>query len=388
MELNRKLKMGMVGGGRDAFIGAVHRNAALMDGKVEFVAGALSSEPEKARASGRDLLIGEDRSYETWQEMAAQESKLPEGDRIDFVSIVTPNFMHFPIAKAFADAGINIICDKPMTYTLQEAKDLVNIVNQTGIIFALTHNYTGYPMVKQARHMVRGGEVGEILKIVVEYPQGWLITALEADGQKQASWRTDPERSGVSNCIGDIGSHCENLANYITGLEITEMCADLKSILDRPLDNDGNILLHFDNGACGILYASQFSAGEENNLRIRVYGTNGALEWHQEEPNYLWFRTNDGPAQLYRRGNGYLCDAAQRANRLPPGHPEAFIEAFANIYVNATDAIRAKILGQEPDELVLDFPTVVDGARGLAFIESAVESSKSDQKWYPMKDFK
>jgi predicted dehydrogenase len=388
MEFNRKLKMGMVGGGRDAFIGAVHRSAALMDGKVEFVAGALSSEPEKSRASGRDLLLSDDRSYGTWQEMAEQEAKLPEGERIDFVSIVTPNFMHFPIAKAFAEAGIHIICDKPMTYTLQEARDLVRIVNQTGIVFALTHNYTGYPMVKQARHMVRNGEVGDILKIVVEYPQGWLITALEADGQKQASWRTDPERSGVSNCIGDIGSHCENLANYISGLEITELCADLKSILDRPLDNDGNILLHFDNGAGGILYASQFSAGEENNLRIRVYGTNGALEWHQEEPNYLWFRTNDGPAQLYRRGNGYLCDAAQRANRLPPGHPEAFIEAFANIYVNATDAIRARILGQEPDELVLDFPTAVDGARGLAFIESAVESSKSDQKWYPMKNFK
>jgi predicted dehydrogenase len=380
--------MGMVGGGRDAFIGAVHRSAALMDGKVEFVAGALSSEPEKSRASGRDLLLSDDRSYGTWQEMAEQEAKLPEGERIDFVSIVTPNFMHFPIARAFAEAGIHIICDKPMTYTLQEARDLVDIVNQTGVVFALTHNYTGYPMVKQARHMVRNGEIGDILKIVVEYPQGWLITALEADGQKQASWRTDPERSGVSNCIGDIGSHCENLANYISGLEITEMCADLKSILDRPLDNDGNILLHFDNGASGILYASQFSAGEENNLRIRVYGTNAALEWHQEDPNYLWFRTNDGPAQLYRRGNDYLCDAAQRANRLPPGHPEAFIEAFANIYVNATDAIRARILGQEPDELVLDFPTAVDGARGLAFIESAVESSKSDQKWYPMKTFR
>lgn len=388
MELNRKLRMGMVGGGRDAFIGAVHRSAALMDGKVEFVAGALSSEPEKSRASGRDLLLSDDRSYGTWQEMAEQEAKLPEGERIDFVSIVTPNFMHFPIARAFAEAGIHIICDKPMTYTLQEARDLVDIVNQTGVVFALTHNYTGYPMVKQARHMVRNGEIGDILKIVVEYPQGWLITALEADGQKQASWRTDPERSGVSNCIGDIGSHCENLANYISGLEITEMCADLKSILDRPLDNDGNILLHFDNGASGILYASQFSAGEENNLRIRVYGTNAALEWHQEDPNYLWFRTNDGPAQLYRRGNDYLCDAAQRANRLPPGHPEAFIEAFANIYVNATDAIRARILGQEPDELVLDFPTAVDGARGLAFIESAVESSKSDQKWYPMKTFR
>ncbi len=387
MELDRKLKMGMVGGGRDAFIGAVHRSAALMDGKVEFVAGALSSDPDKAKASGRDLFISDERSYGTWQEMAEQESKLPEGERIDFVSIVTPNFMHFPIAKGFAEAGINIVCDKPMTYTLKEATALVDIVNQSGIVFALTHNYTGYPMVKQARHMVHSGEIGDVLKIVVEYPQGWLITALEAEGQKQASWRTDPQRSGVSNCIGDIGSHCENLANYITGLEITEMCADLKSILDRPLDNDGNILLHFDSGACGILYASQFSAGEENNLRIRVYGTKGALEWHQEEPNHLWFRTNDGPAQLYRRGNGYLCDAAQRANRLPPGHPEAFIEAFANIYVNATDAIRAKILNQEPDELVLDFPTVVDGARGLAFIESAVESSRSDQKWYPMKAF-
>jgi len=236
--------------------------------------------------------------------------------------------------------------------------------------------------------MVRTGELGDILKIVVEYPQGWLMEALEEEGQKQASWRTDPKRSGVSNCIGDIGSHCENLAHYITGLEITEMCADLRSILNRPLDNDGNILLHFEKEASGILHASQFSAGEENNLRIRVYGTKGSLEWHQEEPNYLWFRTNQGPAQLYRRGNAYLCDAAQRATRLPPGHPEAFIEAFANIYANATDAMRAKILGQEPDELVLDFPTVIDGARGLAFIESAVESSQSDQKWYPMKAFR
>jgi predicted dehydrogenase len=385
MELDRKLKMGMVGGGRDAFIGAVHRKAALMDGKIEFIAGALSSDPEKAKASARDLLISEDRSYGTWQEMVDKESNLPESDRIDFVSIVTPNFMHFPIAKGFAEAGINVICDKPMTYSLQEAKDLGDIVKNSGIVFALSHNYTGYPMVKQARHMVRTGELGDILKIVVEYPQSWLLKSIEEGGQKQASWRTDPKRSGISNCMGDIGSHCENLAHYITGLEIIEMCADLKSILDRPLDNDGNILLHFEKEASGILHASQFSAGEENNLRIRVYGTEGSLEWHQEEPNYLWFRTNQGPAQLYRRGNAYLCDAAQRATRLPPGHPEAFIEAFANIYVNATDAMRAKILGQEPDELVLDFPTVIDGARGLAFIESAVESGRSDQKWYPMK---
>ncbi|MGD1972820.1 MAG: Gfo/Idh/MocA family oxidoreductase [Desulfobacterales bacterium] len=385
MELDRKLKMGMVGGGRDAFIGAVHRKAALMDGKIEFIAGALSSDPEKAKASARDLLISEDRSYGTWQEMVDKESNLPESDRIDFVSIVTPNFMHFPIAKGFAEAGIHVICDKPMTYSLQEAKDLVDIVKNSGIVFALSHNYTGYPMVKQARHTVRTGELGDILKIVVEYPQSWLLKSIEEGGQKQASWRTDPKRSGISNCMGDIGSHCENLAHYITGLEIIEMCADLKSILDRPLDNDGNILLHFEKEASGILHASQFSAGEENNLRIRVYGTEGSLEWHQEEPNYLWFRTNQGPAQLYRRGNAYLCDAAQRATRLPPGHPEAFIEAFANIYVNATDAMRAKILGQEPDELVLDFPTVIDGARGLAFIESAVESGRSDQKWYPMK---
>jgi predicted dehydrogenase len=387
MELNRKLKMGMVGGGRDAFIGAVHRKAALMDGKIEFIAGALSSDPEKAKASARDLFVSEERSYGTWQEMVDQESNLPESERIDFVSIVTPNFMHFPIAKGFAEVGINVICDKPMTYSLQEAKDLVDIVKDSGIVFALSHNYTGYPMVKQARHMVRTGELGDILKIVVEYPQSWLLKSIEEGGQKQASWRTDPKRSGISNCMGDIGSHCENLAHYITGLEIIEMCADLRSILNRPLDNDGNILLHFEKEVSGILHASQFSAGEENNLRIRVYGTKGSLEWHQEEPNYLWFRTNQGPAQLYRRGNAYLCDAAQRATRLPPGHPEAFIEAFANIYANATDAMRAKILGQEPDELVMDFPTVIDGARGLAFIESAVESGRSNQKWYPMKAF-
>ncbi len=387
MALERKLKMGMVGGGNDAFIGAVHRSAALLDGQVDFVAGALSSTPEKAKASARALLLPEERAYGSWEEMVEIESKLPEGDRIDFVSIVTPNHMHFPVAKAFAEAGFNIICDKPMTYSLVEAIELVQVVGNSGIVFALTHNYTGYPMVKQARHMVKSGELGNILKFVVEYPQGWLLTALEEEGQKQASWRTDPQRSGVANCMGDIGSHCENLAHYITGLEIKEMCADLKSILDRPLDNDGNILLHLEKDACGILYASQFSAGDENNLRIRVYGNKGALEWRQEEPNHLWFRTNEGPAQLLRRGNGYLCEAAQRGTRLPPGHPEAFIEAFANVYVNATDTIRAKILGNEPTELELDFPTVIDGARGLAFIESAVESSKSDQKWYPMKSF-
>jgi len=387
MTLERKLKMGMVGGGKDAFIGAVHRRAALLDGKVELVAGALSSDPAKAAASARELMLPAERSYGTYAEMAEAELKMPPGERIDFVSIVTPNKMHFPVAKLFAASGIHIICDKPMTYALAEAKQLVDVVEQAGVVFALTHNYTGYPMVKQARHMVQNGELGDILKIVVEYPQGWLLAPIEQEGQKQASWRTDPNQSGVSNCMGDIGSHCHNLAHYITGLELTEICADLKSIFERPLDNDGNILLHFENGACGILYASQFSAGEENNLRIRVYGSKAALEWHQEEPNHLWFRTNEGPAQLYRRGNGYLCEAARRATRLPAGHPEAFIEAFANIYMNATDTIRAKLESREPTALELDFPTVVDGARGLAFIESAVESGKSDQKWYLMKRY-
>jgi len=379
--------MGMVGGGIGAFIGAVHRSAALMDGQVEFVAGALSANPEKARASARELGLSEKRSYAAWQEMVEKEAALPAEDRIDFVSITTPNRMHFPIAKAFAEAGIHVVCDKPMTRTLEEAKKLVDVVQASGIVFALTHNYTGYPMVKQARHMVQNGELGDILKVVVEYSQGWLLTPLEKEGQKQASWRTDPQQSGVSNCIGDIGTHCENLAYYTTGLEIKEVCADLKSILDRPLDNDGNILLRLDNGVGGILYASQFSAGEENNLRIRIYGTQGAVDWRQEEPNQLWFRTNDNPAQLYRRGNAYLCAAARRATRLPPGHPEAFIEAFANIYKNVGDTIRANILDQEATELELDFPTVHDGARSLAFVESVVESARSERKWHPVKPF-
>lgn len=386
--LTRKLRMGMVGGGNDAFIGAVHRKAAIMDGQVDFVAGALSSHPTKAKASGQALLLEEKRNYGSWQEMVQQESMLSADERIDFVSVVTPNHTHFPIAKAFVEAGIPVICDKPMTHSLEEAKTLVRLVEQTGTVFALTHNYTGYPMVKQARHMVQAGDLGELLKVVVEYPQGWLLNPIEKEGQKQAAWRTDPTQSGISNCMGDIGSHCANLVHYVTGLEITEICADLTSIEERPLDNDGNVLLHFENGMHGLLHASQFCAGEENNLKIRVYGTQGALEWHQEDPNGLWFRTNDRPAQLYRRGNAYLCEAAQRASRLPPGHPESFIEAFANIYVNATDTLRAKILGISPTNLEMDFPTVTDGARGMAFIESVVESAKSDQKWYPMKNFR
>jgi predicted dehydrogenase len=387
--LDRKLRMGMVGGGGDAFIGAVHRMAAGLDGGVEFVAGALSASPEKARASGRELFLAADRNYGTWEEMLEREAARPEGDRIDFVSIVTPNHAHFAPAAAFAEAGFHIVCDKPMTFDLDEARRLVSIVGSAGVVFALTHNYTGYPLVKEARHRVQAGDLGEVVKIVVEYPQGWLLTPIEREGQKQAAWRTDPQTAGASCCIGDIGSHCENLAHYITGLEMKEICADLSAVVPgRLLDDDGNILVHYENGAIGILFASQVSAGEENNLRIRVYGTNGALEWKQEDPNELWVRRPDAPPALLRRGNAYLSEAARRATRLPPGHPEAFIEAFANVYRNALDTIRAKLLGQEPDPLALDFPTAMDGARGMAFIETAVESARSDRKWHPMKEYR
>ncbi|MBN2492443.1 MAG: Gfo/Idh/MocA family oxidoreductase [Planctomycetes bacterium] len=387
--LERKLRMGMVGGGADAFIGAVHRMAAQLDGGVEFVAGALSATPDKARASGRALLLAPDRNYGTWEEMLEREAARPAGDRIDFVSIVTPNDSHFAPAAAFAGAGFHVVCDKPMTFDLEEARRLVSIVGASGIVFALTHNYTGYPLVKEARHRVSSGELGEVVKIVVEYPQGWLLAPLERAGQKQAAWRTDPRRAGASCCIGDIGSHCENLAHYITGLEINEVCADLRTVVPgRPLDDDGNLLVRYASGAAGVLFASQISAGEENNLGIRVYGTRGALEWRHEEPNDLWLRWPEAPATLLRRGNAYLSEAARRATRLPAGHPEAFIEAFANVYRNALDTVRARILGVEPDPLALDFPTALDGARGMAFIETAVASARSERKWHPLKDYR
>ncbi len=383
-KFDRKLKMGMVGGGRDAFIGAVHRAAALMDGNVEFVAGALSSNPEKAIASGRDLYLSDERNYGTWQEMVEKESRLPVGERIDFVSIVTPNHVHYPIAKAFVEAGINVVIDKPLVMNSTEAEDLVKAVEKSGVTFAVTYTYTGYPMVKQARQMVREGKIGEVRKVIVEYPQGWLITLLEATGQKQADWRTDPARAGIGGAIGDIGSHAENLVSTITGLEIAELCADLTIFIPgRKLDDDANVLLHYTNGARGILFASQICTGQENNLNIRIFGSAGALAWMQENPNYLYYTPADQPTQILSRGNGYLCDAAKRATRVPAGHPEAYIEAFANLYRNVGDVIRAKLLGVEPDPLALDFPTVYDGARGIRFIEKVVESSKSDRKWTP-----
>jgi len=381
-KLNRKLKMGQVGGGPGAFIGAVHRKAAALDGQIELVAGCFASTAAKSRQTGKELMLDPKRVYGSYQEMIEKEKELPPGERIDFVSIVTPNHLHHPIAKAFLEAGFHVVCDKPMTITIEEAEDLCRTVKKTGLVFALTHNYTGYPMVKEARELVRQGELGELRKIVVEYPQGWLATPLEKEGAKQAVWRTDPRTSGASGCIGDIGSHCENLVHYITGLEMSEICADLTIFVPgRKLDDDGNILVRYTNGARGVLYASQISVGEENALAIRVYGTKAGLEWHQEEPNYLRVKFSNGPEKVYKRGNSYLSPITQHNSRLPFGHPEAFIEAFANIYVNAANTIRAKLERRKPSEFDLDFPTVQDGARGVYFINKAVESAQKGAVW-------
>ncbi|MDQ7040533.1 MAG: Gfo/Idh/MocA family oxidoreductase [Rhodothermus sp.] len=376
MSVNRKLRYGMVGGGPGAFIGAVHRKAAALDGAIELVAGAFSSDPEKSRQMGAQLHLDPRRVYRSYEEMVEKEAALPPEERIDFVSIVTPNYLHYPIAKAFIEAGFHVVCDKPMTTSLEEAEDLCRLVARHHVLFALTHNYSGYPMVKQARAMVQEGLLGEIRKIVVEYPQGWLATPLEQTGQKQATWRTDPKLAGAG-ALGDIGSHAEHLARYITGLELDRLCADVTTFVPgRKVEDDANLLVHYQNGARGILYASQVSVGEENNLRIRVYGTKASLEWHQEAPNYLYVRYPDRPAEVYTRGNAYLAPAARRASRLPSGHPEAFIEAFANIYLNFARTLRARLAGEKPDPLDLDFPTVQDGARGVHFILTALESGR------------
>jgi predicted dehydrogenase len=378
----KRLKMGMVGGGSGALIGAVHRRAAIMDGEVEFVAGALSSNREKALASGRELGLTDERNYASWERMLEDELSLQEKERIDFVSIVTPNHMHHPVARAFAEAGFNVVLDKPMVHTSQEAEDLMRVVESSGVVFAVTYTYTGYPMVKQARHMVREGLLGEVRKVIVDYNQGWLTSQMEESGTKQAEWRTDPARSGIAGAIGDIGSHAENLVSTITGLEISEICADLTTFVEgRRLDDDGNLLIRYEGGAKGVMLASQISAGEENDLRVRIYGTEGGLEWRQEEPNYLYHRPAEEPERVLKRGNDYLCEEAKKASRLPAGHPEGFIEAFANVYMNVVASIRAKREQVEPDGLPWDFPTVFEGARGVHFIEKTVESSRSNQKW-------
>lgn len=382
--LNRKIKFGQIGGGKDSFIGAVHRRAAISDGLTELVAGAFSSTPEKAKASGKELLIADDRNYGTWQEMLEKESALPPGERIDFVNIVTPNHMHFEPALAFVEAGFNVVLDKPMVHSSEQAQALVAAVEKHNVVFGVTHNYTGYPMAKEARDWVRSGRLGKIQRVVVEYPQSWLLEKIEDEGAKQAEWRTDPARSGIAGAVGDIGSHCENLVSYVTGLELESLCADLTTFVPgRRLDDDANVLLRFKNGARGVLWCSQVAAGEENGIAIRVYGTKAGLEWQQEHPNWLYFKDPSGPMQVYKRGNDYFGEAASRATHLPFGHPEAFFEAFGNLFMNITDTIRARLTGREPTELELDFPSVYDGARGVKFIEKVVASSRSDQKWIP-----
>ena len=375
--------MGMVGGGRGAFIGAVHRMAANLDGKIELVAGCFSSDPEKSRLSGEDFFIDPSRVYDSYETMAEKEGALPLGERIDFVSIVVRNDLHVKVAKAFLEAGINVICEKPLSYSLEEGKELAAIVKESGKVFALTHNYTGYPMVKEARAMVKQGKLGRILKIVAEYPQGYAITALqEGEDGAISNWRMDPSISGISNCIGDIGSHAENLARYITGLEIDEMAAELSTFIPgRPLDDDGNILVRYEGGAKGIIYSSQISTGDENNLNIRVYGTEASIEWHQEHPNELIVKFAEKPREVWRRGNAYNGPEAVKNTRLPFGHPEAFIEAFANLYLAAAEAITDEIEGNYPREEGYDFPDITDGLAGMAFIEAAVESSKQNSAW-------
>ena len=380
--MKRKLRMGMVGGGRGAFIGGVHRRAANLDGNIELVAGAFSSDPKKSKLSGKDFHLDSSRVYNSYQEMAEKEKALPEDQRIDFVTVVVQNHLHFDVAKTFLQAGFNVICDKPVTYDLAQARELRKIINKTKKVFALTHNYTGYPMVKLAREMVKKGELGEIIKVVCEYPQGYAITALTGEEKAIANWRANPEIAGISNCMGDIGTHAENLVHYITGLEIDKLCADLSvNIPGRKLDDDGNVLVRFKGGAKGIIYASQVSNGDENDLNIRVYGTKKSFEWHQEEPNDLLVKDARAPRQVWRRGNDYVTGAAAENTRIPFGHPEGFIEAFANVYNAAAVAISDEVAGKYPRKSGYDFPDIRDGIIGMAFIETVVKSSKSKDKW-------
>ena len=383
INLDRKLRMGMVGGGQGAFIGGVHRMAAALDGKIELVAGAFSSSPEKSRLSGEELMLDPSRVYASYQDMATQEAALPAEQRIDFVSVVARNDLHYDVAKAFLDAGINVICEKPLAFSLEQGKQLAAAVKTSGKVFALTHNYTGYPMVKEAKAIVAAGKLGRILKVVAEYPQGYASSAFHDEDEGAISnWRMDPSVSGISNCIGDIGSHAENLVQYITGLEIDEVAAELTTFVPgRKLDDDGNMLVRYKGGAKGILYASQISAGDENNLNVRIYGTDASLEWHQEHPNELTMKFADAPRQIHRRGNSYNGTECAANTRLPFGHPEAFIEAFANVYMAAAEAIADEVQGKFPRPAGYDFPTVDDGVTGMAFIEAAVKSSQNNSAW-------
>ncbi|HXR83849.1 MAG TPA: Gfo/Idh/MocA family oxidoreductase [Hanamia sp.] len=385
----RKLRMGMVGGGKDAFIGAIHRIAANMDGLIELCCGALSIHPELAKESGKILFLPEDRTYLSYEEMIKKESEMPEDKRIDFITIVTPNFAHFAPAMMALDHGFNVIIEKPMTFTLEEAKELKKKVEETGLQLCLTHTYSGYPMVKQARAMVQNGDLGKPRKIVVEYMQGWLSKLSEREGNAGAAWRTDPSKSGKAGCMGDIGTHAAHLAEYVSGLKITQLCANLNIVVPgRMLDDDGNVLLRFENDINGVLVASQIAAGEENNLTLRIYGEKGSIEWAQQEPNTLLVKWLDQPEQVLRAGNNYqniLSKAALDNCRTPGGHPEGYLEAFANIYKNFAHTLMAKLEGKTPTKEMLDFPKVDEGVRGMAFIENVVASGKSNEKWTDFK---
>ncbi|AHF14098.1 Gfo/Idh/MocA family protein [Niabella soli] len=378
-----KLRVGMIGGGKDAFIGAIHRLAQNMDGQIELCCGALSVHPEVAKESGEMLFLPDDRIYSSYEEMIKKESELPADKRMHFVSIVTPNFVHFAPAMLALEHGFHVVIEKPMVFSLDEARQLQKKVKDSGLLLCLTHTYTGYPMVKQARQMVAEGAFGKIRKIYVEYPQGWLSRLTEREGNAQAAWRTDPSKSGKSGCMGDIGTHAANLAEYITGQKIIKMCADLNTIVEgRRLDDDGAVLLKFDQGASGVLIASQVAAGEENALKIKIYGEKGGLEWHQQEPNTLLVKWLDAPTQVYRAGNGYLGNYAKHNTRTPGGHPEGYLEAFANHYRNFAETLRARLNNETPSKESLDFPSVDDGVRGMAFIDNVVASANSDQKWW------
>ena len=385
--MNRKLRMGMVGGGKDAFIGAIHRLAANMDGLIELCCGALSINPEVAKDSGASLFLPEHRTYLTYDEMITKESQLPASERMDFVTIVTPNFAHFAPAMMALDHGFHVVIEKPIAFTLDEAKQLHQKVQETGLTLCLTHTYSGYPLVKQARAMVADNVFGKIRKVWVEYPQGWLSKLSEREGNAQAAWRTDPKKSGKAGCMCDIGTHAAHLAEYITGAQITQLCADLNAMVEgRMLDDDGNVLLQFSNGARGVLMASQVAAGEENALKIRIYGEKGGLEWAQHDPNTLLVKWLDAPTQILRAGGNYsdrLSKYAIHNSRTPGGHPEGYLEAFANIYRNFALTLSAKIDGTTPTPEMLDFPNTNDGLRGMAFIDNVVASGASDQKWTP-----
>ena len=382
---SRKLRMGMVGGGQGAFIGAVHRVVAALDQQIEVAAGCFSRDPENTQETGRQLYLNPARCYDTYEEMAQKEAALPADQRIDFVTIVTPNNLHFPIAETFLKAGFHIVCDKPMTFTLQEAEALVKLVEESGLVFALTHNYTGHPLIRHARSLFQSGEMGTVRKVIVEYLQDFLMVPHEKLGQKQAAWRVDPAQSGEGGTLGDVGSHCVNLLEYVTGDPIIQLCADKSTFLpDRQLDEDVNALLRFKGGGKGMLTISQIATGEENGLTLRVYGSEGAILWAQENPNYLQFYKYGQPRQTLTRGQEYLSDPAKGSTRIPTGHPEGYLEAFATIYCGVAEALRRHIEGNPMKTEEYDFPTVYDGLRGMQFISKAVQSATEGSVWVEM----